>query len=213
MEHPYILQRHIAELGTARVWGRARTPNKHCATGSEVKGGETGAPVPRYLARFALSDRGAWLQHGASARAGGGARIQPADDYNVPVVYCMRRAKTRKTRIGGDSADKEAKGGFMNFTRKLFLSDNNLVYLMNGEILLTCPICNHDKFQLRLGTLGKSKLSTVTNDILFGHTSHDMLDISINTYFCDNCGYGIMVRNQKFNTTSYRTVLTSIPVE
>jgi hypothetical protein len=173
------------------------------------------------------------------------ARKQGEPDYNVSIVYYMRRAqeiagtegelqvgyrrrrkttKTRKNRTGGDRADlnhrdasvrpdKETKGGFMNFTRKLFLSDNNLVYLMNGRALLTCPICNHDKFQLRLGTLGKSKLSTVTNDILFGHTSHDMLDISIKSYFCDECGYGIIVRDQKFNTTSYRNTLTSIPVE
>ena len=127
----------------------------------------------------------------------------------------MRRAKTRKNRAGGDGADAETRGGgFLNFTRRLlFVPDNNLVHLMHGQQILACPICKHDTFQLKLGTIGVSKAIAIAGDILFGESSHDIIDTSIASYFCDECGYGIIVRDQKFNTTGYRNKLTSIPAQ
>ena len=94
-------------------------------------------------------------------------------------------------------------GGVFDFFQSSFTGDNKYCILKNG--IVKCALCANNVFMMRNGTIGKSKLGNVANDIVFGENSNNVMDISITCYFCSNCGNSIIIRDAKQRTESVYT--------
>jgi len=122
-----------------------------------------------------------------------------------------RKIQNRKRGFNGSSG-----GGWFDFDgiKKLVVSDNNLVNInipsSSGNI--HCHICSNDSFQMRRGTVGKSKTANVLQDAVIGSGADNLGDISINCYFCNKCGNTIFVRDPKTsNGNNYDNLIVSTP--
>ena len=103
--------------------------------------------------------------------------------------------KTKKPKRKNNTTKKRG-GSMFGYVTGV---DNNLVTLSCNDKSIQCSICNNPQFQFRNGTVGKSK----TQAVLFSFVSDEtkLNDISINCYFCNNCGNAIFVRDPKTSTT------------
>lgn len=87
-----------------------------------------------------------------------------------------------------------------------FFPDNDIVKIKyndnteDPEKFIKCPICGKDEFQRRNATLDKSKLQQGLFDFITGTDGSVLNDISIYAYFCNECGYTIMIRDPKEKT-------------
>lgn len=106
-----------------------------------------------------------------------------------------RKKRTRRT--------KTKRGGAL-------VSDNKLVSLATStDRAISCQICKNAKFQMRKGTIGKSKTANVLGNIIFGSESNSVLDISVICYFCSSCGNAITVRDPKAKSDDYKSLIVA----
>ena len=104
-----------------------------------------------------------------------------------PKKHISKHLKTHTKRSCG--------GGWL--TSNIKGADNFLVNISYGDNPISCSICKSYDFQLRNATLRKSKLQQhlVGNSVLN--------EISLNCYFCNNCGNAIIIRDPKTKDYSH----------
>jgi len=94
----------------------------------------------------------------------------------------MSTYKNRKT------AKKKYKGGKTT-------SDGNVPLFYNGKPI-PCTICGANNYEEVIGTINKSKARTIVRNFFFGSDTGEIDNTSIITYFCNTCGYCVMIRNK-----------------
>lgn len=99
---------------------------------------------------------------------------------------------------------KRSRGGGW-LTSNIKGADNYLVNLSYGDNPIFCSICKSYNFQLRNATVRKSKLQQgIVGDSILN-------EISLNCYFCNNCGNAIIIRDPKtkdYSNNNYSNLVT-----
>ena len=117
--------------------------------------------------------------------------------------------KNNKTRKLAKKQNNMKGAGVFDFFKSTFTGDSKYCILNNGTI--KCALCTKNIFMMRNGTIGKSKLGNMANDIVFGEDANAILDISITCYFCSNCGNAIFIRDEKQKSeTVYKNMVMPI---
>jgi L-lactate utilization protein LutB len=80
---------------------------------------------------------------------------------------------------------------------KTFSSGNVKLQYNNNEI--KCSVCSSNNYEEVIGSINKSKVRTGIRNMFLGSESGDIDNTSVITYFCSNCGFCVMVRNNGSN--------------
>jgi len=120
------------------------------------------------------------------------------------------KSKTKKSKQNNSKTRKNKVKRNIRFVGGL-IADNNLVKLSYNNNPIKCFICGSSDFQKRNSTMNKSK----TNQVLFSFFVSDnssINDISLYSYFCNECGYAFIVRDPKTKENgTYNNLIVSNP--
>jgi hypothetical protein len=114
---------------------------------------------------------------------------------NKPRKNKQRNTKTRKNKIVGG-----------------ILGDNNLAKLYYKNKQINCFVCGNGDFQKRNSTMNKSKTNQAIFNLFGSSEASSVNDISLYSYFCNECGYAFIVRDPKLKENgTYNNLIVSNP--
>jgi len=113
------------------------------------------------------------------------------------------KSRNNKSRKNGRKMDKKVGGLF---------GDNNLVKLSYKNKEIKCFVCGNSDFQKRNSTINKSKTNQAIFNLFGSREDSSLNDISLYSYFCNECGYAFIVRDPKTKENgTYNNLIVSNP--
>jgi len=79
---------------------------------------------------------------------------------------------------------------------KSFSEGNVKLQYKNKDI--KCSLCGENNYEEVIGSINKSKVRTGVRNFIFGSDSGDIDNTSVITYFCNTCGFCLMIRNKDY---------------